>query len=535
MNTRYLVWFFFSLLMPFSLVLFLIDFLFLSFLSFLLGLIAFIFGFIDFTQKQTSVLRNYPLTARIRFFLESFRPEIRQYFVESDDEQVPFSRNQRSLVYRRAKLIGGSRPFGSIIDMSESGHEWLNHSIIPSILKSHDFRVLVGKERCKKAYNSSVLNISGMSFGALSPQAIFALNSGAKKGSFAHTTGEGGVSDYHVQNGGDLIWQIGSGYFGCRDKNGKFDKKMFKEQASIDQVKMIEIKLSQGAKPGHGGILPGAKVNAEIAKARGVEIGKDCISPSSHSAFNTPSELIEFIENLREWSNGKPIGIKMCIGHPWEWFGIAKAMRKFKNGPDFITIDGSEGGTGAAPSEFLDHIGAPLQDGLMLVQNTLVGLGIRDQVKLIASGKLISAHDLARTSSIGADVCNMARGFMFSLGCIQALSCHNGKCPTGITTQDKSRSRALVVSDKSERVFNFHDSTLRALKEIVESAGIDHPNKFQPEHLVIRKDGKQLGSALTIFPWLNNKDLLKKSSHKDHPAFEKFWDKSSEETFVYRS
>ena len=528
MKKRFLVWFLFFCLIPFGFLLSFQSYL-ISLIVISIGLWGFFLGAIDYLQTRRAILRNYPLTARLRFFFESIRPEIRQYFVESDKEKVPFSREQRNLVYQRAKNLSGIKPFGSLEKMDAIGHEWLNHSIMPSHIKSHDFRVLVGKKQCKKPYLSSFLNISGMSFGALSPQAIESLNLGAKINNFAHTTGEGGVSSFHKKNKGDLIWQIGSGYFGCRDEFGNFDDDKFKEQAKLDQIKMIEIKLSQGAKPGHGGILPAAKVTSTIALARGVQEGIDCISPSSHSAFKNPIELINFINKLRDLSSGKPVGIKLCVGHPWEWFAIAKAIVKFKSGPDFITIDGSEGGSGAAPSEFMDHVGAPLQDGLMLVHNTLLALGIRKDITLIASGKLISGHDLARISSIGADICNMARGFMFALGCIQAQTCHNGMCPTGITTQDPSRARAIVIEEKHKRVANFHKGTLMALKEIVEAAGVKHPDDFRPEHLVIRAEGNELGTASSIFTWLKEGDLNKKMI--DHPAFSRFWKKSSYKTF----
>ncbi|MDZ7841639.1 MAG: FMN-binding glutamate synthase family protein [Gammaproteobacteria bacterium] len=496
-----------------------------------LGLLLSAVGLYDFCQSRRAVLKNYPVSARIRFLLEGIRPEIRQYFLESDHEETPYSREQRALVYRRAKGIEGLRPFGTLRNVNEIGHEWINHSMVPTHLDNADFRVTIGGPHCKVPYQSSVLNISGMSYGALSPNAIEALNRGAKDGGFAHTTGEGSISRFHTRHGGDLIWQIGSGYFGCRDEHGGFDAGIFAERAASEQVKMIEIKLSQGAKPGHGGILLGAKVTEAIAEARGVPEGVDCISPTGHSAFGTPVELCEFIERLRSLAGGKPVGIKLCVGHPWELFAICKAIRDTGLAPDFITIDGSEGGTGAAPAEFADHRGAPLREGLMLVHNTLVGLGIRDQTRLIASGKLISAFDICRMFSLGADGCNMARGFMFALGCIQAQTCHTGKCPTGVTTQDPGRYRALVVDDKYQRVANFHANTLYALKEAVESSGLQHPTALTPHHLMIRVNSREVRSAASQYLWLEPGDLNK--STVDHPAFAKYWDRARPDTFEF--
>jgi glutamate synthase domain-containing protein 2 len=338
----------------------------------------------------------------------------------------------------------------------------------------------------------SRFNISAMSFGALSANAVLALNLGAKRGGFAHDTGEGSISRHHRTHGGDLIWEIGSGYFGCRDASGRFSPERFTENVKSEQVKMVEIKLSQGAKPGHGGVLPGAKVTEEIAEARGVGIGEDCVSPSSHSSFSTPLELMQFVQQLRDLSGGKPVGMKLCIGHPWEWFGIVKAMLESKIYPDFVVVDGSEGGTGAAPLEFSDHIGMPLQEGLRLVHNTLVGAGLREHIRVGASGKIVSAFDMARAFALGADWCNSARGFMFALGCIQAQTCHTGNCPTGVTTQDPKRQMALVVPSKAERVENFHRNTLEALQELLEAAGLHDPSEFSPRHIMQRVSETQV-------------------------------------------
>src|SRR4051812_28178317 len=450
-----------------------------------LFLVITLIGVRDLLQTRHAILRNYPIIGHARFFFEYVRPEIRQYFIESDAEAAPFSRAQRSLVYQRAKMAPDNRPFGTQLDVMQHGYEWINHSMFPTTLPSSDFRITVGETR-KLPYSASVFNISAMSFGSLSANAIMALNKGAKLGNFAHDTGEGSISSWHRVNGGDLIWEIGSGYFGCRDDKGRFSDERFVANATDPQVKMIEIKLSQGAKPGHGGILPAAKVTAEISDARGVPIGVDCVSPSSHSAFRTPMELMRFIVKLRELSGGKPVGFKLCIGHPWEWFGIVKAMLESGVTPDFIVVDGAEGGTGAAPVEFSDHVGAPLQEGLLLVHNTLVGTGLRNRVRLGCAGKVVTAFDIARMMALGADWCNSARGFMMALGCIQAQTCHTGNCPTGVTTQDSLRERALVVPNKADRVFNFHRSTLHALKELVQAAGLAHPQDITAHHIVRR-------------------------------------------------
>lgn len=452
-------------------------------------------GVHDLRQTRHAVLRNYPIIGNLRFLLEFIRPEMRQYFIEGDREAMPFSRAQRSLVYQRAKGEPDNRPFGTQLDVGAQGYEWVNHSMAPTRIASEDFRVWIGgapgqpsasREPCTQPYQASVFNISAMSFGALSANAILALNQGAKMGGFAHDTGEGSISAHHRVHGGDLIWEIGSGYFGCRHDDGSFSEERFAANATDPQVKLIELKMSQGAKPGHGGVLPGPKVTAEIAAARGVPEGQDCISPASHSAFSTPVEMMHFIARLRRLSGGKPTGFKLCIGHPWEWFAIVKAMLETGITPDFIVVDGAEGGTGAAPLEFSDHVGAPLQEGLLLVHNTLVGVNLRSRISIGAAGKVISAFDLVRLMALGADWCNAGRGFMLALGCIQAQSCHTGKCPTGVTTQDPQRQQALVVPDKAERVRSFHRSTLHALKELVQAAGLGHPREVSAHHIVRR-------------------------------------------------
>jgi glutamate synthase domain-containing protein 2 len=448
-------------------------------------------GLRDVRQRRHSILRNYPVIGHLRFLFEFIRPEMRQYFIEGDNEAAPFSRQQRSLVYQRAKGDPDKRPLGTQLDVQAEGYEWINHSLQPTRIASHDFRVRIGAN-CAQPYDASIFNISAMSFGALSGAAIRALNGGALRGNFAHDTGEGSISVHHRAQGGDLIWEVASGYFGCRNPDGTFNPELFAQHATEPQVKMIEIKLSQGAKPGHGGVLPGPKVTREIAEARGVEIGVDCISPASHSAFSTPVEMLEFIARLRELSGGKPTGFKFCVGHPWEWFALAKAMLETGLLPDFIVVDGGEGGTGAAPLEFTDHVGAPLQEGLLLVHNTLVGLNLRDKIRIGCAGKVVSAFDIARMMALGANWCNSARGFMFSLGCIQSQSCHTDHCPTGVATQDPQRQKALVVPSKIERVHNYHRHTLEALKELVQAAGLQHPNQITANHVVRRVAGDKV-------------------------------------------
>ena len=488
-------------------------------------------GVYDLRQTKRSILRNYPIIGHLRFMLEYVRPEIRQYFIESDSEAMPFSRAQRSLVYQRAKGEPDNRPFGTQMAVYEEGYEWMNHSVAPTQLASHDFRITIG-EGTAQPYSASVFNISAMSFGALSANAILALNSGARQGGFAHDTGEGSISAHHRVHGGDLIWEIGSGYFGCRHADGTFDAEQFAANARDPQVKMIELKLSQGAKPGHGGVLPGPKVTPEIAAARGVPVGVDCISPATHSAFSTPVELMQFIDRLRTLSGGKPTGFKLCIGHPWEWFAMVKAMQTTGLTPDFIVVDGAEGGTGAAPLEFTDHVGAPLQEGLLLVHNTLRGVGLRSQVKIGCAGKVVSSFDIARLMALGADWCNSARGFMFALGCIQAQHCHTGQCPTGVTTQDPLRQQSLVVPDKAARVHHFHQQTLHALKELVQAAGLAHPQEITAHHIVRRTTDRKVQSlAQLILTQLQDGALLKSDLSELPLIYQHTWPLASSDSF----
>jgi len=483
----------------------------------------------DLVQTRHAVLRNYPLTAHIRFVLEEIRPEIRQYFLESEKDGTPFSRDKRAIVYQRAKQALDKRPFGTQNDVYASGYEWLHHSIAPKAVVKEPFRVVVGGPDCQAPYAGSVFNISAMSFGALSPNAIRALNIGAKKGGFAHDTGEGGYSHYHREHGGDIIWEVGSGYFSCRNGDGTFCAEKFAEGAKRDQVKMVELKLSQGAKPGHGGVLPGAKVTAEIAAARGVPVGVDCVSPSRHSAFASPIELMQFIATMRRLSGGKPAGFKLCIGHPWEFLAICKAMLQTGIYPDFIVVDGKEGGTGATPLEFTDHLGMPLREGLNFVHNALVGINARARIKLGASGKIVSAFDMARAMALGANWCNSARGFMFALGCIQSLSCHTDRCPTGVSTQNRSRQRALIVPDKAERVYNFHRSTIESLAELVAAAGLDHPGQFAPAHFSRRVSPNEVKSFAELYPALKPGELIAGTADRRYQAA---WEMANAEAFA---
>ena len=467
-------------------------------------------GIFDLLQRRHAVRRNYPILGNIRYLVESIRPEIRQYLIESDNEQLPFSRAQRSLVYARAKNQTADTPFGTLKDVNHTGFEFISHSMLPVVHGNPDeFRVTVGGPQCRQPYSASVLNISAMSFGSLSANAISALNKGAQLGNFAHDTGEGSISPYHLEHGGDLIWELGSGYFGCRDDNGAFDAERFAVQARRPQVKMIEIKLSQGAKPGHGGILPKHKISVEIAATRGIPQDRDCISPARHTTFSTPIELLQFIQHLRELAEGKPVGFKLCLGHPWEFMAIAKAMLETGIVPDFIVVDGKEGGTGAAPLEFTNHLGVPLREGLMFVHNTLVGVGLRDQIRIGASGKIISAFDIASVLAIGADWVNSARGFMFAIGCIQSRTCHTNRCPTGVATQDPLRQRALVVPDKAERVYHFHRNTMIALAEMLAAAGLSHPAQLEPHFLVHRLSATEVKLYSQMHVFLEPGALLK--------------------------
>lgn len=465
-------------------------------------------GLRDMFQKKRAILRLYPVIGHFRYLLESFRVEIQQYFIESDLNGTPVPREFRSLVYQRAKGDKDTRPFGTIMDVNQDGYEWINHSVAPTHLEREDLNVQFGGSACKQPYLASPLNISAMSYGSLSKNAIEALNLGAKRDGFAHNTGEGGISPYHIKHGGDLIFQFGTGYFGCRSIDGGFDAELFKQKAALDQVKMIEIKLSQGAKPGHGGILPAVKLTAEIAEIRHVPMGKDVLSPPYHQAFDTPNGLMKFVQQCRELSGGKPVGFKMCLGKRSDFLAICKAMLETGIKPDFIAVDGNEGGTGAAPIEFTNSVGTPLKDALIIVNNALIGCGLRDEIKVIAAGKIISAFHLIKALALGADSVNSARGMMFALGCIQSRACNTDHCPTGIATQDPARVVALDIEDKARRVANYHHQMMKNLAELLGAAGLKSLSELKPSHIMHRLQGTVVKSYEEMFPTLETGALL---------------------------
>ena len=462
----------------------------------------------DFFQDNHSLRRNYPLLARFRWVMEDLRPFLRSYIVEGDLEGRPYNHDERSLVYARAKGELDSHPFGTELDVYSDEYQWLAHSMRPRADIPTEWRVDVGSSQCTRPYSAALLNISAMSFGSLSAHAVMALNKGAAVGNFYQDTGEGGICSYHRTYGGDLVWEIGSGYFGCRNDDGHFDPARFADNAQGDQVKMIEIKLSQGAKPGHGGILPGAKVSPEIAAARGVPVGKDCISPPAHSTFSTPIGMIEWAAQLRELSGGKPVGIKLCVGQPHEVFAVMKAMLQTGIRLDYIVIDGAEGGTGAAPVEFSNRVGAPLREGMMVMRNALVGCDLKGEIKLAAAGKIVSGAGLAMNMGLGADWCNAARAFMFALGCVQSMHCHEDTCPTGIATQNPTLQRGLVVPDKAERVARYQRHTLHALREMVVAMGLESPWEITPRHIYERLDSARADSINHIHDFLEPGALL---------------------------
>jgi glutamate synthase domain-containing protein 2 len=486
-------------------------------------------GVHDLIQASHSILRNYPITAHLRFILEKVRPEIRQYFLEGDKDGTPFSRDKRAIVYQRAKAQLDKRPFGTQYDVYHNSFEWLHHSLAAGMPSSDPFRIMIGGEDCKQPYSASVFNISAMSYGALSTNAVLAMNKGAALGGFYQDTGEGGFTPYHQRYGADIVWEIGSGYFGCRNDDGSFNAERFAETAKNPVIKMIELKLSQGAKPGHGGVLPASKITPEISAIRGVPMGQDCVSPPSHSAFSTPREMMLFIKQLRELSGGKPVGFKLCIGHRWEFLAVVKAMLETGITPDYIVVDGKEGGTGAAPIEFMDHIGMPLRDGLAFVHSALTGAGLRQKIRIGASAKVTTAFDITRLMALGADWCNAARGFMFAVGCIQAQTCHTGKCPTGVTAQDPLRQRGLVVEDKAERVARFHKETLHALAELVAACGLEHPSQFQPHHFMRRMANEKVVTFADLYTFMPEGALLGTTLP---PDFSRDWAMAQPDSFA---
>jgi len=459
-------------------------------------------GIYDIRQTEHTVRRNFPVGGHGRWFMEWLRPMIYQYFIESDTDGVPISRMFRSVVYQRAKGELDTVPLGTKMDIYRIGYEWMDHSIsaLSAATIDHNPRIRIGGPDCLQPYQSSILNISAMSFGALSKPAILALNGAAKTGGFAHNTGEGGLSPYHLQNGGDLIWQIGTGYFGCRDEDGGFSAEKFSEKAMLDNVKMIEIKLSQGAKPGHGGILPAVKNSEEIASIRGVQPFTEVNSPPAHTAFSTPLEMMAFIGQLRHLSGGKPIGFKLCIGKKTEFLGLCKAMVETGIKPDFITVDGGEGGTGAAPLEYSNSVGMPLREGLAFVVDCLVGFGLREDIRVIAAGKIFSGFHAVRLLAIGADLCNSARAMMLALGCIQSLECNKNTCPTGIATQNPDLYEGLDVKDKTQRVATFHRATVHAVMELLAAAGMNNTAQITRAHVNRRVSAERVRSYAELYP-----------------------------------
>ena len=488
--------------------------------------------FYDRNQKKHSLLRNFPVLGRIRYIMEFFRPEIQQYFIADDKSEKPFDRETRDIIYQRAKGVRDTIPFGTERDILKNNYEWILHSLQPVSPSEVEHRELIGGPDCKKPYLASRLNISAMSFGAISPNAILALNKGAKIGDFAHNTGEGGLSDYHLAGGGDIIWQVGTGYFGCRDKEGNFDPAEFEKEATRENVKMIELKLSQGAKPAHGGILPTVKITQEIARVRKIKMGQDCVSPPAHSSFSTPKGLLKFIKQLRKLSGGKPVGFKICIGRKSEFLGICKAMLETKITPDFITVDGAEGGTGAAPLEYANHVGTPLNDALIFVHNSLVGINLRDKIKIIASGKVATGFDMLTKIALGANTCNSARAMMLSAGCVQSKQCNANTCPTGVATQNLKLMRGLVVDEKKIRVAQFHDATLNAFKELIGSMGLTDPSELNPRHILRRISPGNVKTYSELYDFLKPGDLLKTklpenfAIHWKHASADKFCNKS---------
>jgi len=464
-------------------------------------------GVYDVAQRKHSILRNYPVLGHFRFLLEGIRPELQQYFIERNWDGRPFDRDTRSSIYQRAKNIKEEQPFGTERDVDVPGYEYLVHSTVPVDPPEEPPRVLVGGKDCSHPYSMALMNVSAMSFGAISANAIEALNRGAARGGFAHDTGEGGLSKYH-RNGGDLVWEIGSGYFGARTRDGDFDPAKFRDVAADPQVKMTSLKLSQGAKPGIGGVLPAAKVTKEIADARGVPVGEKCVSPSAHRVFSTPRELVVFLGRMRELNGGKPVGFKLCLGSRADFLGICKAMVAEGIAPDFVIVDGGEGGTGAAPLEYEDHVGTPLTEGLLNVHNCLVGVGLRDQVRVGASGKVASGIDIVKRLIQGADYTNSARSMMMAVGCIQAQTCHTNTCPVGVATQDPRRMRALDVPDKTARVHHYQKQCVEQAMQVMGSMGVHGPDGLRPDMLRRRVNHDEVRSYAEMFHHLAPGQLL---------------------------
>lgn len=490
--------------------------------------ILFIVGLYDLLQKKHSILRNFPVLGHMRFILEFLRPEIQQYFIANDTEEKPFDRDQRTIIYERAKGVEDTIAFGTDNDISAPGYEWVVHSLAPEHPEDVDPRITIGNFQCKQPYSASRLNISAMSYGAISKNATMALNKGAKLGNFSQNTGEGGLTEYHLQ-GGDVVMQIGTAYFGFRTQDGKFDPEKFKIKAAIPEVKMIEIKLSQGAKPAHGGVLPKEKLSKEIAEIRGVPMGQDVLSPPAHTTFKTPIEFCHWIAELREMSGGKPIGFKLCLGIKQEFLAICKAIIQTKIYPDFITIDGAEGGTGAAPAEYANNMGVPLEPALAFVHNALVGSGIREHIRIIASAKNVTGFDMVKRISMGADAINSARAMMMALGCIQSKQCNRNTCPVGVATQNPRLYHALDIDDKKVRVYRYHRATVKSFKEIVGAMGLTNPSELTPG-LIYRRISKD-----TVKPFDKIYDYVESGSFLNpatlHESYKSFWERASAESF----
>ena len=496
---------------------------------YLLVLPLFCLGLYDLNQRKHTILRNFPVIGHFRFWLEVIAPEIHQYLIESDLDGRPIPRERRSIVYERAKGTLDTLPYGTRWNVYQAGYEWINHSMLAKRPTELNPRITVGTEQCSQPYSASFLNISAMSYGALSQNAVLALNQGAKEGNFYHNTGEGGLSPYHLKPGGDIVWQIGTAYFGCRTPDGKFSAEHFSKRARLPQVKMIELKISQGAKPGHGGILPAVKVTQEIADIRLVPMGQDVLSPPTHSAFSTPIEMMHFIAELRELCGGKPVGFKLCVGSRRDFFAICKAILETNILPDFITVDGGEGGTGAAPLEFSNAVGTPGRDALQLVHNALIGIGLRDKIRVIYAGKLITGYHIVSALAHGADMCNQARAMMLALGCVQSLKCNTNRCPTGVTTQDPKLMNGLVVTEKYKRVARYHEETVKAVMEVIGAAGLTYPWQLKPNHIYRRISGTEALPLDQIYTYLEPGALLAKPLPEQYA---KDWDAAKASTFV---
>jgi glutamate synthase domain-containing protein 2 len=479
-------------------------------------------------RSRHNVLRIYPVIGHLRFMLEFVRPELRQYFFESEQSGRPFNREQRTVINARADDVDDTSPFGTLLDVDAAGFDFIEHSMAPKEVPESDLRLRIGGAQCSQPYESSRLNISAMSFGSLSGNAVRAMNLGAKLGGFAQDTGEGGISPYHLEHGGDLVWELGTAYFGCRTRDGRFDAEQFREQAGREVVKMVEVKLSQGAKPSHGGLLPAAKINPEIARTRGVAMNEDCLSPAAHPEFSSPAGLLEFVARLRELCGGKPVGFKLCLGRRSDFMGICKAMLETGIRPDFIVIDGAEGGTGAAPLEFSDFLGTYINEALPFVHSCLAGVDLRDDIRVIASGKVAMGFDMLVKMALGADMCNAARPFMFSVGCIQARRCHTNTCPTGVATQDPVRAGALDPQTKAARVRNFHRNTLSAFRDLVGAIGVGRISDLNPGLIYHRVENGPAVPYDQLYPYLERGALLEGGVH---PAYAEDWNRASADRF----